>query len=92
MEEATNLLNNSNEQTITIPLKITEPSVTTNQIGTEAFPNLLSTFSTTFSTSNSNRSTNIRLASNKINGVVLMPGEEFSYNTVVGPRTAAARI
>lgn len=90
MEEATNLLNNSNEQTITIPLKITEPSVTTNQIGTEAFPNLISTFSTTFSTSNSNRTTNIRLASNKINGVVLMPGEEFSYNTVVGPRTAAA--
>ena len=90
MEEATNLLNNSNEQTITIPLKITEPSVTTNQIGTEAFPNLISTFSTTFSISNSNRTTNIRLASNKINGVVLMPGEEFSYNTVVGPRTAAA--
>jgi len=29
---------------------------------------------------------------NKINGVVLMQGEEFSYNTVVGPRTAAARI
>lgn len=90
LEEAQNLLNNSNENTITIPLKITKPKITTNQIGTEAFPNLLATYSTTFSASNTNRTTNIRLASNKINGVVLMPGETFSYNKVVGKRTAAA--
>lgn len=89
MEEATNLLNND-AQEITIPLKITTPKVTTNQIGTEAFPNLLATYSTTFSTSNGNRTNNIRLASNKINGVVVLPGEEFSYNKVVGKRTAQA--
>lgn len=90
MEEATSLLNNSDQNTATIPLSITKPKVTTNQIGTEAFPNLLATYSTTFSASNTNRTTNIRLASNKINGVVLMPGETFSYNKVVGKRTAAA--
>jgi vancomycin resistance protein YoaR len=90
IEEAQSLLDTSTEETITIPLKITTPNVTTNQIGTEAFPDLLATYSTTFSTSNTNRTTNIKLASNKINGVVLMPGEEFSYNTVVGQRTAAA--
>ena len=90
LEEAQNLLNNSDENTVTIPLKISVPKVTTNQIGTEAFPNLLATYSTTFSTKNTNRTTNIRLSSNKINGVVLMPGEQFSYNTVVGQRTAAA--
>ncbi len=88
-EEVQNLLNNQEEQ-ITIPLKVTTPKVTTNQIGTEAFPNLLASFSTTFSTKNTNRATNIRLASNKINGVVLLPGEKFSYNTVVGKRTAQA--
>lgn len=90
VEEAQNQLNSSSENTITIPLKITKPNVTTNQIGTEAFPNLLASYSTTFSTSNTNRTTNIKLASNKINGVVLMPGETFSYNKVVGKRTAAA--
>lgn len=89
MEEAISLLNGEAEE-VTIPLKITKPKVTTNQIGTEAFPNLLASYSTTFSTSNGNRSTNIRIASNKINGVVLMPGEQFSYNTAVGKRTAAA--
>ena len=89
IEEAKNLLNGQSNE-ITIPLKITTPNITTNQIGVEAFPNLLASYSTTFSTRNTNRTTNIRLASNKVNGVVLMPGEEFSYNTVVGQRTAAA--
>ncbi|MCI8481843.1 MAG: hypothetical protein HFJ27_01840 [Clostridia bacterium] len=90
MEEAQNLLDTTTETTVTIPLNITVPKVTTNHIGTEAFPNLLATYSTTFSTSNSNRTTNIRLATNKVNGVVLLPGETFSYNKVVGQRTAAA--
>lgn len=89
IEEAKALINNEENEVI-IPLKITTPTVTTNQIGTEAFPDLLATYSTTFSTKNGNRTTNIKLASNKINGVVLMPGEEFSYNKIVGQRTAAA--
>ena len=89
MEETQNLLQQEGED-ITIPLKISYPKVTVNQIGTEAFPDLLATYSTTFSTRNSNRTTNIRIASSKINGVVLLPQEEFSYNKVVGKRTAAA--
>lgn len=90
VEEAKTTIANATEEDITIPLKITTPKVTTNQIGTEAFPNLLSSFSTQFSTANGNRASNIRLATKKINGVVLMPGETFSYNQVVGKRTAAA--
>ena len=73
-----------------IPLKVLYPSVTTNMLGTEAFPNLLSQYSTSYSTRNQKRTTNLRLAANKINGTVLMPGETFSYNKVVGERTIAA--
>lgn len=90
IEEAKTQIASAQEGDITIPLKITTPKVTTNQIGTEAFPNLLGSFSTHFSTANGNRASNIRLATRKINGVVLMPGETFSYNKVVGKRTAAA--
>lgn len=90
LEEAKNKVANATEGDITIPLKITTPKVTTNQIGTEAFPNRLGTFTTYFSTADGNRTSNIRLATKKINGVVLMPGETFSYNQVVGKRTAAA--
>ena len=39
--------------------------------------------------SNKNRTTNLILAANKINGTVLMPGETFSYNKLVGARTIA---
>ena len=89
LDEATAMLAEDKES-YAIPLKEVTPKVTTNQIGTEAFPDLLGSFSTTYSTKNTNRSTNIRLASSKINGTVLMPGETFSYNQVVGKRTAAA--
>lgn len=89
MAEAKSLLN-ENKDTYVIPLKITTPNITTNKIGNEAFPHLLGTYSTTYSTANTNRSTNIRLASEKINGTIVMPGELFSYNQIVGQRTASA--
>lgn len=89
MEEAIDIFNNC-EDSCSIPLEVLSPNVTTNDIGTEAFPDLLGSFSTTYSTRNTNRSTNIRLASEKVNGTVIMPDEVFSYNTTVGKRTAAA--
>jgi len=42
---------------------------------------------THFSERERNRSHNIRKAAESINGIVLLPGDEFSYNRVVGPRT-----
>lgn len=90
LEEAKNTISANNQSEYTIPLKILYPKVTTNMIGTEAFPDLLSTYSTNYAASNRNRTTNLILAANKINGTVLMPGETFSYNKVVGARTIAA--
>lgn len=89
MDEAREMLKTYQEE-YTIPLKVTYPSVSTNDIGSEAFPDLLSSFRTSFTSSNSNRSTNIRLCSERINGTVLMPGETFSFNQVVGKRTPEA--
>lgn len=89
LEEAKQLLQEEKDE-YTIPLKVLYPNVTTNMIGTEAFPDLLSNFSTKYSASNRNRTTNLILAAKKINGTVLMPGETFSYNKTVGARTIAA--
>lgn len=89
MEEAVAMVQTPSTEYI-VPLKYTSPAVTTNKIGTEAFPNLLSTFSTKYDITNQNRSNNLALAAQKINGTILMPGEEFSYNKVVGERTIAA--
>ena len=90
IDEAKNIIGDQTAEEYTIPLKTLYPNVTTNMIGTEAFPDLLSEFSTNYSVGDRDRTTNLQLAANKINGTVLMPGETFSYNKVVGERTIAA--
>ena len=73
-----------------VPLKILYPEVTTNMLDMGAFPNLLSEYVTDYSSSGANRATNVALATEKINGTVLMPGEVFSFNDTVGRRTPEA--
>lgn len=41
-------------------------------------------------TNNANRNTNLKLACEAINGMILNPGEKFDYNTALGKRTAEA--
>lgn len=89
IEEAKKLVETS-EKECAIPLKVVYPKITTNMIGEEAFPDLLATYSTSYAASNTNRTTNLKLAAQKINGYVLLPGETFSYNNVVGERTISA--
>ena len=73
-----------------IQLIITKPKVTVSQIGTEAFPDRLSNFTTRYDASAKDRTTNLVIACQKLNGKVIMPGETFSYNQTLGKRTAAA--
>lgn len=89
LEEAKNMLTNYQEEYV-IPLKTLYPNVATNDIGNEAFPDLLAKFSTSFTSSDYSRSTNISLAAAKLNGIVIMPGEVVSFNQTVGQRTKAA--
>ena len=89
VNEAKTIIAEEKEEYV-IPLKITKPTKTVKDIGTEAFPDLLATFSTNYNAGNINRTTNLKLAVNKINGTVLLPNEEFSYNKVVGERTISA--
>lgn len=90
LDEAKSIIESEEKDEYTIPLKTLYPNITTNMLGSEAFPDLLSTFSTKYAASNKNRTTNLILAANKINGTILMPGETFSYNKVVGARTIEA--
>ena len=89
LEEAKELLKEAKDEYV-IELQIIEPKIHTNEIGEEAFPDLLSSFSTKYDASNLSRSNNLMLAMEKINGTVVMPGEVFSYNKTVGKRTVEA--
>lgn len=89
IEEAKEIIKREQEE-YEIPLKITIANKTLAELGEEAFPNQLGTYTTNFYEGERNRTTNIKLATQKINGIVLLPGETFSYNATVGRRTAEA--
>lgn len=75
----------SGDININAPIKTLKPKVTAaslKQVNTK-----IASYSTDFSSSSEARSTNIRVATSSINGKVLMPGESFSFNEVVGERT-----
>lgn len=83
-------LENADNLERVLPVIFIKPKVTTEDIYAKLFKDTLATMSTQFYTSNqndSNRGENIRIASSKINGKILAPGEKFSFNDVVGERT-----
>ena len=89
VETAKKALEEDKEEYV-IKLTITKPKVTLDQIGTEAFPDRLATFTTRYDVSDKNRTTNLEIACKKINDKVILSGETFSYNKTLGPRTEAA--
>jgi len=89
LEEAKEILKEEKEEYV-IKLIVKEPEILTNEMGEEAFPHVLSNFSTKYDETNYSRTKNLKLATEKINGTVVMPGEVFSYNETVGKRTVQA--
>ncbi len=88
-EQAKQLMdeNTKHGQSFRLPLQISAPSVTTEDIEAKLFSKVIGEHTTTFKTSDVGRSKNIALATHKINGTILAPGEIFSYNDVVGERS-----
>lgn len=86
MDEAKELLKEEKE-TYEIPLKITKPKVKTENLGDKIFKQTLSKYTTIYDAGNTSRSTNIAIATRTINGTIILPGETFSYNKVLGNTT-----
>ena len=86
-EEAQSKVDGEDKAEYSFPLTITKPEITINDIGLEAFPYKVSTFSTNYNAGDVGRTNNLKIASTKTNNLVLMPGEIFSFNKVVGKRT-----
>ncbi|HEY3780975.1 MAG TPA: VanW family protein [Fimbriimonadaceae bacterium] len=70
---------------VEIPTKIAEARVNASELN--KITDVVSTFTTKFPVRKKDRNVNIRIAAGKINGWVLMPGDTFSFNQVVGRRT-----
>ena len=89
LEEAKKLIQEDKEE-YEIPLKITQAKKKLSDLGEEAFSEQIATFSTIYDASARNRAHNVELATKKINGIIIRPGETFSYNKTVGSRTIEA--
>lgn len=74
--------------TVEIPLVLTEPEITTDEFNELLFRDVLSELETNLWGSSSSRINNVRKAVDSINGMILLPGEEFDYNKALGQRTA----
>jgi len=67
-----------------IPVTITKPKVTVEEINDLGIKELIAVGTSLFHNSIPNRIHNLTLASNKLNGVVVAPGETFSMNAALG--------
>ena len=77
-------------KTYQIPAKVTAPSFLYEDAKARLFSETLGSYKSNYNQGDVSRSSNVALAAKLVNGTVIMPGEEFSYNTVVGKRTAEA--
>lgn len=80
------------KEDIEIPLQVSlvDPPVKSTDIQSKILRDELASYSTQFYTgdkNNDNRKVNIGIAVSKINGTLIAPGNNFSFNQVVGPRT-----
>ena len=68
--------------TIAVPATVTKAG-----LGIDDISNVLGHYVTKFPVTDRDRNFNLKLAASKLNGVVLKPNEEFSFNGTVGERS-----
>lgn len=78
---------NGGNGTIELSAKVVDPKVSAEDL--KKVKDVLGTFSTDFSASSAGRIANVKNATEKINGSVLYPGEEFSVYDAIGPLDAS---
>lgn len=88
MLDAYNLLSKAQPGDIVrLPLTDLEPTYTYEMLSTQLFSDVLATYDSPH-VYNPTRTHNLELACEAIDGTILKPGEEFSFNKIVGERTA----
>lgn len=81
------LLNSQPGDVLKFPFLDIQPDMDTETLKSMLFRDELATYEA-YQGSSSNRATNLRLACEALNGIILLPGDEFSYNQALGERTA----
>ncbi|MDR0286225.1 MAG: VanW family protein [Clostridiales bacterium] len=80
-------INNGSRSYLQLPVTSIEPQVTVAKLNEIIFKDTLSSNTTIYNIDDTNHSNNILIALNKLNGIILMPGEEFNFLDLVGSIT-----
>ena len=75
---------------VELQMSVVTPLRTTADVENMGLKGLLAVFGTSFDPSIRSRAYNIKVAAAALDGVLLTPGQEFSFNDVVGPRSSEA--
>lgn len=89
IQQVQSLLDSSDQRVVEAPVQLLSPEITTEDLQSKLFRDTLGSCTTKFNAGLVGRTTNVKLAASHINGTILNPGDVFSYNDVVGPRTYA---
>lgn len=89
VKNAITTLETTSESKVTIAVKTTEPNSTSDRLKEILYKDKLGGYSTGYGSSSAARANNVRLATSRINGIELMPGDELSYDKTILPRTYA---
>lgn len=78
------LLTKINSLTIPVPVETSKPDISTEEVNNLGIKELIGVGSSLFTGSIPNRIYNLTLAASKLDGVLIKPGEEFSFNKTIG--------
>ncbi|MBI2600274.1 VanW family protein [Candidatus Daviesbacteria bacterium] len=85
----TDAINDNSPKKIDLPVSIVKPKIQTSDVNSLGIKELLGRGISNFAGSIQNRIYNVDLTASKINGVLIPPGETFSFNQTVGDISAA---
>lgn len=74
------------DRDLMVPVQRQEPDITADQLRSWGITNVVAQFDTSFNTTDANRTHNLKVAAQALNGAVIPPGKTFSFNKQVGPR------
>jgi vancomycin resistance protein YoaR len=80
----------SGERAVVLPVAVVEPSVSSDNPQALGITEVIDRGSTAFAGSIPEKKANIKLAAQRLNGVVVAPRATFSFNKEVGPTTIAS--
>ncbi|MEE1013039.1 MAG: VanW family protein, partial [Clostridia bacterium] len=88
VKAAVQSIEQSGNNTAFFTVTTTEPEVLSRNLKENLYKDKLGSY-TTYYSGTAARNNNVRLATSRVNGYELMPGEVFSYDQTILPRTAA---